>query len=155
MLKRVLLLAFVGSYLISLAAPIAAGPSLRPGSVPGLLALLLGSFSFFSTASPNWSGFSWLANPALLLAMLGFRWEAWQKFWGIVSLGLACLFFGMKQITTDEAGSMANATPGPGFAFWLQAMMLANLFIWARWSHKQKLDSDHGDLKETGDKITR
>lgn len=107
--------------------PIAVGPTIRPEALPGGLISILGSISFVGAASP-----SWLANPFLLVCLLSSRRPTLQKLSALLALLLACLYLGVKEINVNEAGSMAQASPGPAYWFWLQAMFLINLWSWLR-----------------------
>ena len=128
--KKALLWVGLGSYVISLFLPIAVGPEIRPEAVPGGLVLILGSISFIGAANPSWCGLSWLANPMLLLCLVSSRRPTIQKLSALLALLLACLYLGVKAINVNEAGLMAQASPGPAYWFWLQAIALINLWSW-------------------------
>lgn len=102
------------------------------GTLPGGLALVLGSFSFFGATTPASAGFSWLANPVFLVSLLSWRWPVLRKVAAALALLLACLFFGVVSIAVDEGGGNALASPGPGFFFWLQSMVLLNVWVWLK-----------------------
>lgn len=136
-MKKAMLWATLGSYLISLLLPIATGPEVRPQALPGGLVLVLGSFSFVGAARPSWCGFSWLANPLLAISLLSSRRPELQKLSSLGALALACLFLGVREITVNEAGSMVEASPGPAYWFWMQSMLLANVWAWIPGARKQ------------------
>ena len=142
--NRALLWATLGSYVISLFLPIAVGPTVRPEALPGGLVLILGSISFVGAARPSWCGFSWLANPLLVVCLLSSRRPTLQKLSALLALLLACLYLGVKEITLNEAGSMAQASPGPAYWFWLQAMVGINLWSWLRPSSQEQKDRPEG-----------
>ena len=64
--------------------------------------------------------------------------------WGQPSGLKPCLYLGVKEITLNEAGSMAQASPGPAYWFWLQAMVGINLWSWLRPSSQEQKDRPEG-----------
>lgn len=121
---RGLLICAVICYLVSLGLPIHNSGGPEGDQFPGILALVLGATGGFMGLVPAWSGYCWFANFAWLLSLLPGRSVTWYRLASILAVSLCLLYFGMREIPTNEAGGVVASVPASGYYLWLTAMVL-------------------------------
>ncbi|TSD67157.1 hypothetical protein FFF34_007110 [Inquilinus sp. KBS0705] len=88
----------------------------------GLLCLISGAFGFFS----SFTGFIWVANPALLFSWIYIRKDSWLSLSASsIALFIGLLFLKCTEMTVNEGGGTSYITGYRiGYWIWLSSMMI-------------------------------